>query len=189
VVKAPFSGTVSARHVDPGTWVSVGQPLLEIVSLDEIEVHVDVSAELGARLEAGQEAKLVGSSTVAAAVVGIVPALDPATRTMRVRLIPKQRPKWLLAGMALNVEFAVTFAEEGVTIPRDALIRGPVSVRVIKYVDGKGVPVEVEVLATAQTHALVRAGGLAVGDRVVVRGNERLRPGQALEVRESWAPR
>jgi RND family efflux transporter MFP subunit len=184
IVKAPFGGVVRARHVDPGTWVNVGQRLLEVVSLDEIEVHVDVSAELGGRLEAGHKAKLVGNSEVAADIVGVVPALDADTRTMRVRLVPTERPKWLIAGMAIDVEFAVTFAGEGVTVPRDALLRGPVDVRVVKLVDGHGVSVKVEVLATAKASALVRAEELRAGDKVVVRGNERLRPGQPLEVRQ-----
>lgn len=208
-LRAPFAGVVGRRHVDPGAWVGVGLPVLSLVSLDDLEVHVDVSARLGGRLEVGQQARLLGPTAAAAEIAGIVGALDASTRTMRVRLIPKDTPPWLLAGLAVDVEFPVTLGNEGsgddgVIVSRDALIQGPIDTRVIKYVEGKAVPVRVEVLATAGQRALIRpvaatgdgpggaAGGagagrdagasLAEGDSVVIRGNERLRPGQPLQV-------
>jgi RND family efflux transporter MFP subunit len=183
-LRAPFSGAVKARRVDPGAWVSVGQPVLELVSLEELEIHVDVSAELGGRLEVGGVATLVGNGRVSAEIAGVVPALDTATRTMRVRLVPSERPPWLIAGMAVDVEFEVRFEGQGVTVSRDALLRSAVGVRLVKYADGAAVPVPVEVIATAEGRALVRGEGLAPGDLIIVRGNERLRPGQPVQVKE-----
>src|SRR5690606_28087945 len=109
--------------------LAVGQPVLGLVSLDDLEIHVDVTSDLGVRLAVGAEAALVGPApardTARATVAGIVDALDPATRTMRVRLVPEARPAWLLAGMAVDVQFSVTLGD-GVLVPRDAIIRGPV---------------------------------------------------------------
>lgn len=183
-LRAPFDGAVRARHVDPGDWVSVGSTAVELVSLDQSEVHVDVSAELSGKLEVGQQAMLVGDTRATAEIVGIVPALDADTRALRVRLVPTERPAWLIAGMAIDVEFSVELGSNGVIVSRDALIRGPVETRVVKAVDGKGVPITVEVIATAEDRALVRGEGLSAGDQVVVRGNERLRPGQPLRAAE-----
>ena len=192
-LEAPFAGVVSARHVDPGAWVNAGAPVLSVVSLAELEIHVDVSADLGSRIQVGQSATVRGQSAIPAQIAGIVGVLDSATRTMRVRLLPDERPPWLLSGMAVDVEFAITLddalvGEGGVLVPRDALVRGPVRTRVIKYQEGQAVPVYVTVLATARGNALVRPAAdeppLAVGDQVVVRGNERLRPGQPLRPKE-----
>ena len=184
VIKAPFAGVVRARHTNPGAWISVGQPVLEVVSLEDLEIHVAVSADLGKRVAVNDVATLRGDTAVEADVVGVVPALDTETRTIRVRLVPRQRPAWLMPGMAVNVEFKVKLEGEGVTVGLDALIRGPVEVRVIKVVDGKAVPIVVEVLATTESIALIRGEGLSVGDKVVVRGNERLRPNTPLQVTE-----
>jgi RND family efflux transporter MFP subunit len=181
-LRAPFAGVVRSRMVDPGAWVGVGQPVLSLVSLEDVEVHVDVSAEIGARLEGGGRAILLAPAGRAEAVIaGLVPALDEKTRTMRVRLLPEERPAWLLAGMQIDVEFAVTLSGDGVMVPRDALVHGAVGTRVIAVRDDQGVPVDVEVLATSGGAALVR-GDLSPGERVVTRGNERLRPGQPLSV-------
>jgi RND family efflux transporter MFP subunit len=183
-IRAPFEGVVRNRRVDPGDWVGVGVPVIDLVSLDEVEVHVDVSAGLSEHIQPGATATLLGETRVTANVAGVVSALDESTRTMRVRLVPDERPKWLLAGLALDVEFNVKLAGKGVTVSRDALVRGPVQVRVIKVVDGKPVPVKVEVLATAENRALIVGEGLAAGDTVIIRGNERLRPGQPIKIVE-----
>lgn len=181
-LRAPFDGVVRSRQVDPGDWVGIGRTVIELVTLDDPEIHVDVSSEIGQQLAVGKQATLVGATRQPADIAGIVPALDDTTRTMRVRLTPQQRPAWLIAGMAVDVEFEVELAGQGVTVSRDALIRGPVDTRVIKVVDGAGVPITVDVIATSGNRSLVRGDGLASGDVVVVRGNERLRPGQPLNV-------
>lgn len=200
-LEAPFDGIISARHIDPGAWVNPGTPVLSLVSLEELEVHVDVSADLGSRVAVGQHATLsapgMSGARVEAEIAGIVGVLDVNTRTMRVRLTPKERPAWLLSGQAVDVEFPVTLSGEsagaagqgpGVLVPRDALVRGPVRTRVIKFEDGEAVPVYVNILATAKDMALVQSQpdepALEPGESVVVRGNERLRPGQALKVKE-----
>jgi RND family efflux transporter MFP subunit len=183
-IRAPFAGAVRSRGVDPGAWVNAGQAVMELVSLDEVEIHVDVTAELGARLIAGDAATIKGAEPLAATIAGVVPALDTETRTMHIRLLPESKPAWLIAGMAIDVEFAVKFEGEGVTVPRDAVIRGPVDSRVIKADGDKGVPISVEVIAMSNDKVLIRAEGLAVGDAVVVRGNERLRPGQTIQVKK-----
>lgn len=203
-ILAPFAGVIAARHVDLGQWVDPGQAVLELISVDEVELLVDVRPELIGALEIGGKASvrptssLVGRArdSVDAEVLGIVPTLDPSTRTIRVRLAPLDSRPWLLPGSAVDVAFpvrvdtaAVSEAEAGtaVIVPRDALVLGAVDTRVIEVVEGAAKPIQVEVLAHAGDRSVVRAPGLRAGTLVVVRGNERLRPGQALRVVEPAA--
>ncbi|ACY18820.1 efflux transporter, RND family, MFP subunit [Haliangium ochraceum DSM 14365] len=186
-LRAPFSGVVSSRLVDPGAWVSVGQPVLGLVALEDLEILAQVSDRLAGRIEVGGRAQVrSGDSQAEAEIRGIVGALDPETRTMRVRLVPVERPAWLLAGMAVDVEFPVELGAEAadgaVIVSRDAVLQGPINSRVVVVRDGEGAHVNVDVLARSGGDVLVRGDGLAAGDRVVVRGNERLRPGQTLEI-------
>ena len=69
----------------------------------------------------------------------------------------------------------------GVVAPRDAVVLSAIDRRVVKVVDGAAVPVTVDVVATAGDRVLL-SGDVAAGDVLVVRGNERLAPGQALQV-------
>ena len=185
-VVAPFDGVIAARHVDPGDWVAPGDRVLELVDDTRVEILVAGSAELAQRVQAGARATVrSGSSSVGAEITGVVRALDPATRTARVRLVPDDVPPWLMAGAGVEVVFSIERDGEGVVVPRDALVLGAVDTRVFEVVDDGTVrPVVVEVVATARDEALVTGEGLVAGGRVVVRGNERLRPGQSVTVTE-----
>ena len=183
-VRAPFAGTVSRKHVSPGDWAAVGAPLVSLVSTGDVEILVDVPARVAAHLARGAEALVLGAGELQARVAGVVPSLDAQTRLSRVRLSPVSRPDWLLPGLDVDVEFNVDLSGQGVLVPRDALVQGPVETRVVKLVDGKAEPLRIEVIATAGDRALVKGEGLIVGDQVVTRGNERLRPGQAVDVRD-----
>lgn len=188
---APFSGVVGSREVDPGDWVSPGTPMLTLVAEEGIEILVDAHPEAGRRLNVGDTATLKrGDATLEARVVGVVRALDPATRTTRIRLEPVEPPSWLVPGITVDVIFEVEQRAEGAfVVSRDALVDGAAGTRrVVRAAEGAARLVGVELVADGGEEVLVRAlegQTLSVGDDVVVRGNERLREGQPLQILSS----
>jgi len=177
-IRAPFDGVLTTRSVDPGDWVTAGQPVLALVSTGAVEVHTRVPQRVARRVEAGLAVQVSGNPGTVAAVV---PAIDPASQTMLVRIRPDAGGS-LVAGDAVDVRLPVSWDGAGVTVPRDALLLDPDQARVLRVDAGVATPVPVEVLATADAVALVQGTGLSVGDAVVTRGNERVRPGQAVRV-------
>lgn len=191
-VVAPFDGTVTARLVDPGDWVSPGTPAIELIADGETEIFARVEPDLLDDLEVGTPSTLVrGDARVDAQVAGIVRALDPATRTAQVRLVPSgDAPSWLLAGAAVDVVFNLEHQGEGVIVPRDALVEGVSRTRVVTVRDDAAFPLDVEVLERGLNEARVRATGetpLNEGTRVITRGNDRLRPEQPVRIIEASA--
>jgi RND family efflux transporter MFP subunit len=188
-ITAPFSGVVQARLVNPGAWVKAGDSVVELVSTEEIEVLVDVPFETGRAVHSGDAARFFSDTQSSPAVIaGVVPALDPNTRTMRLRVEPADEeatPDWLLPGLPVDVELSVAVTGDGLLVPRDAVIRGPVESRVIKVEGGTGAPIPVEILGASAEQVMVRGEGLAGGDQVMTRGNERYRPGTPVTVETS----
>jgi len=178
-LRAPFAGVVTLRQADPGDWVRAGDTLISLVSTEAVEVRVQVPEAIAGRLSKGDTVDVAGQS---AEVVAVVPTLDPTTRTSLVRLRPSGG---VVAGQAVDVTVPVRWENRGVKVPRDALIADPEQARLVRVTDGKADVVPVEVLVTTRTEALVQADGLAEGDVVVVRGNERVRPGQEVRVEGS----
>jgi RND family efflux transporter MFP subunit len=184
-VTAPFDGVVARRAVDPGDWVTAGTAVVELVGDRAVEVLTRATPEIGLALEEGHPATLLrGGERVSARVVGVVRAIDPATRTVQVRVEPIDVPEWLVPGTVIDVEVELERAGEGVLVPRDALVVGVVESRVVTIVDGVAKPVRVEVLDRGTTHVRVRGEGLAAGAVVAVRGNDRLFPDQPVRVVE-----
>ncbi|MBX3270326.1 MAG: efflux RND transporter periplasmic adaptor subunit [Sandaracinaceae bacterium] len=182
-VVAPFAGVIAARTVDPGDWVQSGLVVLELVADADLEVLVRVEPELLDDVAEGHEVSLVrGGRAAPARVAGVVPALDPATRTAQLRLVPSEPIPWLYPGSTTDVRLTIVRGGDGVLVPRDALVPGVGQTRVVRVVDGAAQPAVVEVLELGTDRARVRAEGLAAGDTVVTRGNDRLRPGQAVRV-------
>lgn len=185
-VKAPFDGVVAMRSVDPGDWVEPGVEVVELVDDRGVEVLASVPPDVSRFLDREGKASLAyKGETVTATIRGIVPALDSESRTVRLRLTPDETRTWLLPGAAVDVVLTVERSEDGaLVVPRDALVYGIAKIQVVKSVEDKAAPVPVEVLARGRNEVLIRADGLAAGDTVVTRGNERVFPGQPLIVLE-----
>lgn len=193
-VGAPFNGVVGDRMVDPGDWVRVGDPVLEVVSVDDVDIVVDAGQALLPKVQVGSKAWLADAPQVVLRIAGVVPALDPVTRTLRIRLAPLEPlPADWVPGRSVKVTFEVDFQESGaVVVPQDALLFDGEKSRVVKVTDGKAQSVSVEVLRRSGGEALVTAAAgadeLGVGDPVIVRGNERVRPGQPVVISEGSTP-
>ncbi len=185
-VKAPFDGVIADRNVDPGDWVDPGIEVVELVDDSGVEVLASVPPEVSRYLSIDDKARLRRKgAVVAASIQGIVPALDTESRTVRLRLVPNEPTAWLLPGAAVDVLLTIERSENGaLVVSRDALVYGIAKIQVVKSVEGKAEPVPVEILARGRDEVLIRAEGLAAGDTVVTRGNERLFPGQPLIVLE-----
>lgn len=181
-IRAPFSGHLTERLVDPGDWVTPGQPVLSVVNTAEVEVHLNADATIAARLSEGAPVQI---GDLEGEVVAVVPAIRADARTALVR-ISVAGEHGLKPGEAVSVELPLQFeAADGLLIPRDALVRDRGGDAVIRATgEDTAERLGIEVLASAEAWLMV-TGPLAVGDRLVVRGNERLRPGQALIIAEA----
>ncbi len=177
-VRAPFDGVVTTRSVDRGDWVTVGEPVLGVVSNSDVEVRSSVPRELADQLRPGLRVSVGGDSGT---VVAIVPALDRTTRTALLRITPDPNAL-LVAGQMVDLRLPVSWTGDGVSVPRDALLLDPGQTRVLRVVEGTAQSIPVEVAAMSDEAALLLPGALVAGDKVITRGNERVRDGQAVRI-------
>lgn len=187
-ITAPFDGTVTERRVDPGDWLNAGEVALQLVTSSHVEVEVRAPATMLDSLDALLEVTIVyAGKRVPARVASSVDALDPVTRTALLRVTPEGEAPGLRVGAGVDVEFAV-MVEGGINVPRDAIVYGVAKPRVFLLVGGKAESINIDILATSSDRALVRGEGLKVGQQLIVRGNERLRPGQVVTEKGALIP-
>ena len=183
-IRAPFAGVVVARHVSAGAHVQVGEPVISLVDDVDIEVEADVPAERLAELDAGVRVSfaLAGGGTYDAVLRAIVPMENPLTRTRAVRFAAANGglTKARAIGQSVTVLLPVGAPRDVVTVHKDA-VTVSLDGRQVFVVDGDDTAQPRLVTLGAEIgNRFEVIDGLVPGDLVVVRGNERLRPGQAV---------
>ncbi len=126
ILKAPFSGTISARRVDEGTVVSAGQPILRLVEDGAIEARIGVPVTAADKLQLDSEQSLqIGQKTYPARVSSILPELDSSTRTLTVVLtLDQSAVREVSPGQVARLKLAETIPTAGYWLPTTALVRG-----------------------------------------------------------------
>jgi hypothetical protein len=117
----------------------------------------------------------------------VVPVGDAVSRMVEVRLTAGDS-EWLV-GTPVQISLPSDAPVSTVAVPRDALIERSGQSYVYKVSeDATADQVTVRISAVVGLWVGV-AGGIAPGDKVIVRGAERLSPGQTVEVIESISAR
>ena len=195
-VQAPFGGVVAAKLTELGEWVTPGQPVLILVSTTELRLDFPVAEDYLPKLgddtvvsySYGQSDGVSRPGTIATTV----PVSDPGDRTFLMRVQPDAEDKGLAPGMSVRAKLRIPTGERGPAVPRDALLRYPDGrsvVWVIEKQEGAFIAREALVRPGLEFNGLVAiSSGIKVGDSVVVRGNEALRPNQLVQVSKMIAP-
>ena len=188
-VTAPFDGWVVAKRAEVGQWVGTGDAIAVVVALTTVELVVAVPQDAAQGIRVGQKVEVSVAGRHPGEVVAIVPEADVRGRTFPVRIrisnpIEDGVPR-LKAGMLARVTIAVGDKLPTLLVPKDAIVLGgrdPI-VWAIDEKTGGGRMVAV-VLGAGYGDKVGVTGLLQEGERVVVRGNERLRLGQRLRIKE-----
>lgn len=180
-VRAPFAGTVAQRFMEMGEWAESGAAIVELIDVSNLEVRARIPLSSMPYINSDTPLRVrSGSDEVVASLRSLVPVGDTASRLADMRLDFKQ-PSWR-PGQSVRVAVPVGQAHSALVVPRDALVLRSDSTRVFR-VNGDGMAQAVDVvLGDADGDWIEVSGELAVGDRVIIRGAERLRPGQPVNI-------
>lgn len=182
VIRAPFDGVITLRHTEAGAYLDIGDPVVTLVDDSDLEVEADVPYNRLAGLRPGVVVtlKLDDGQRREAVVRAVGVEENPRTRTRLVRFMPDFAAVTGLAdGQSAVLDLPIGAAREVVAVNKDAVIRDQDRAYVYVVVNGVARPRDV-VLGEAIGSRFEVRSGLAPGERVVVRGNERLTPGQAV---------
>jgi len=189
VLPAPFDGVVARRMTDVGEWVTRGTPVIELVATDRIRLDVQAPQERfteireDAPVEVYPDAR--GGEALSGRIAARVPVSDPTARTFLVRILVDDAGGRLLPGTSATAAIQLPGRQTALVVPRDALLRYPDGTHSVFVVrdSGGGTTVEERRVTLGRGGERIEVlDGLAPGERVVVRGNESLRNGQAVRI-------
>ncbi len=192
-IRSPFEGWVVGRFTEEGQWLSRGGLVARIAELSRVEVEVQVPELAIASLATGMDVRLefdaARDQTWIGRVERVVPQADLLSRSFPVKVMLENRiingQPVLRGGMLARAWLPVGKTGLATIVPKDALVLGTGDPLVF-VVDpppspapaGTGVvrPVRVSLGATMGGSVEIMSP-IELGSLVVIRGNERLRPG------------
>ncbi len=196
-----FAGYVTVEHTEVGQWLPRGEPVAEIIALDEVDVLAKVVEAHIPYIRLGDavnvEVPALGR-VMQGTVHAIIPEADERSRTfpVKVRLtneFNKDGEPVLQAGMLARASLAAGAKQTPLMVPKDALVLGgpttiiwtidPASIApAAAHSAGPANRMEADAIAVPvqtgveQNDWIEVRGELAAGTNVVVRGNERIPP-------------
>lgn len=184
IIAAPFDGVVMQRYKSPGERVEINDTVVRLVNTSELEIQVRVPPQVVSNLEAGHEFEIKdGSQSKFAKLRTYVPVGDSVSRLYELRL-GLTTSNWM-AGHAVRVAVPIAETRRVIAVPRDALVIRQKNVSVFK-ITPQNIAEYVAVETGVSSGMMIEVkGNLVSGDRVVIRGNERLRPGLSVSVKDS----
>ncbi|MDH3620095.1 MAG: efflux RND transporter periplasmic adaptor subunit [Gammaproteobacteria bacterium] len=165
VVRAPYAGIVSRRHVELGELVSPGQPLISGLSLQQLRVNVDVPQSMFHAVRTiGKAFAYVDNKRIEAESLTFFPVADAAANTFRVRVNLPDGAATLYPGMFIKVGFVVGETKR-LLVPAAAVVRRS-ELSAVYVTDGDSVSLRQVRLGRRYEESIEILAGLAEGEVV-----------------------
>ncbi|UCG11152.1 MAG: efflux RND transporter periplasmic adaptor subunit [Deltaproteobacteria bacterium] len=185
IIRAPFSGFVVKEHTQIGQWVDKGGPIVTVADLSSMEVVVDVPERYVSQLALGGSTRVevdaLDPGKFRGRIAAIIPVGDAASRSFPVKVSIDNPENRIKGGMLCRVSLAIGKPNSVLAVPKDAVVNMGQEHLLFVVHDGVAQPLPVQ-LGDASDSMIEVKGPLEPGMQVVTRGNERLRPGQPVQV-------
>ncbi len=170
VVEAPLDGTVLNRTVAVGTYIQVGQALLELAKTSVLRYRASVPERFAQKLRVGQRVRLtIAGEQRETTIARISPVLDPLSRSLVFEAEVPNEDNLLRSGMFAQAEIILDEEATAIAIPTSALVRFAGVDKAWRVVDGK---VSEAVLQVGrEVGGMIEVNeGLSVGDKILLLG-------------------
>jgi RND family efflux transporter MFP subunit len=180
-VLAPFSGVVVERLVQVGEFVARGSQVARLVDTENREIRAMAPLSAAAYINEGLEVSVRHQERESLSPVKrVIPVGDERSRMFEVRVAVND-PAWVI-GSPVRIALPNSDPKQLVAVPRDALVLRGSEMFVLRVTKENTVE-KINVATGIGLGSLVEViGDVSGGDRVVTRGAERLKPGQAVVI-------
>ncbi len=182
-IRAPFDGVVVERLLMPGERVDIGENVVRMVDQQHLEVIARAPLEYYSYVKPGQRLTIQTGDNLSNGTVRTVVAVG-SENTHQFELRLDIEGGSFPVGQTLRVSVPTSYARDALVVPRDALVLRPGSISVF-VVDSEQKAKQVMVTTGIGSGDQIEVNGdLSDGNTVIIRGNERLRPGQSVSIME-----
>jgi len=199
-IRAPFSGILGIRRVNLGQYLSAGDALVTLQSLNPIYVNFGVPQQSMAQVRAGRTVRVTVNDLAGVEFTGRVTAIDSvvdeSTRNVQAQATLANPDGRLRPGMFVQAEVVVGATATRVSLPASAISYAPFgdSVFVVTELQDpsgkkyRGVRQQFVKVGGARGDQISILSGVKPGDEVVTSGVFKLRNGAAVQINNKVRP-
>src|SRR6058998_2808726 len=182
---ADTRGVVTATLIDPGQVVASGQTAIRVARFAEKEAVVAIPETLVGRAKDGTATVTLWSDAdkkYTAKLREIAPSADPATRTYLAKFSLPEADDKVSLGMTATLTLADAATERVAKLPLSALFSQGSDPSLYTVDDAGAVKLQPVVVKSYESNAVVIAGGVIEGAKVVALGVQKIDPAQKVRV-------
>ncbi len=170
-ITAPFRGRIQNRTVAVGSYVNVGQPILELARTEVLRYRASVPERYAAEIQIGLKVMLVidGQASHEVKITRISPSLDSVSRSLMFEAEVPNTDGVLRSGSFAQADVVLDDQSQSLSIPASALVRFAGVQKVWKVIGGKVKEVVVEI-ADEEEGQIKVLSGLSEGDVALLNG-------------------
>ncbi len=184
LIKAPYDGIILTKDVDVGAWVQQGKKLLTIGSSSDLYVKAPVAENLLQFITIGEKVSVTITAfnkKVEGSIVNIDPVADVKTKNVFLKIIIPPLPL-VAQNMSATVHVSSSPKRKLSVLSRAAVIKFQGKDFVYTVKDGKAAILPVNIVSYLGDRVGVDNPYIVPGMDIVIEGNERLRPDQAVVI-------
>jgi membrane fusion protein (multidrug efflux system) len=199
-IRAPFTGILGLRQVNLGQYLSPGDPVAPLQSLDPIYVNFNVPQQDAAKVPVGRNVRIRAGDESRLEFMGEVTAInsvvDEATRNIQIQATLANPGNKLRPGMFVETEVLLGASRPIVPVPASSISYAPYGDSVFVVDDLKdesgrvyrGVRQQFVKLGPARGDQVSIISGIKPGEEIVSSGVFKLRNGVAVQVNNKDQP-
>lgn len=186
-VRSPFEGVVTERFRRAGYDVGRSDVLVQLLDTKHLEARVFIPVKYLAFTKPGilvilsTQDSNQKSVEITALASTIIPSVDALSQTFEMRInLPEKTQSFWSAGQMVKVRVPIESDKISLTVHRDALILRSDGIYVVK-IDDQNIAHRLKVIVgKGQNDWVTVTGEIKQGDRIAIRGAERLTEGQSV---------
>ena len=199
-IRAPFSGILGIREVNLGQYLTSGDPIVPLQSLDPIYVNFGVPQQDAVQIRRGRKVRItaadVGDLEFAGRITAVDSVVDQTTRNVTVQATLANPGGKLRPGMFVQAQVMLGESQSVIALPGSAISYAPYGDSVFVVTDMKdpdgrpyrGVRQQVVTLGGSRGDQVAVLSGLEPGEEVVTSGVFKLRNGAAVQINNEVQP-
>ncbi len=183
-IRAPFPGVVVARLSNVGERLAVGDEVLRLVNSGSLEIVTRAPLQYIAFSSPGEELSVTaGDLDFNAVIRSLVAVGNERTHVFEMRLdLPAN---FLPIGQTVRVRVPVASQRQALAVPRDALVLRGTGTTISLISNGDSARKVMVTTGISELDWIEVKGDLQAGEQVIIRGAERLRPGQKVSIQNN----